>query len=277
MIDLHCHSTASDGSYSPDELLKMAENLGITHLALTDHDTTDGLEQFFKNKSTVNRIPGIEISVYFEKGELHLVGLFVDRNNSELSIMEKEIKQYRKERNEKMLESLSKLLKRNVTINDLTSNPEGQLGRPHVAKYLVKNGVVATINDAFEQYLKDGGPLAVKKQHVPVSRAIDVIKKSGGLAILAHPSTLKQTDENLEKLILEYKSLGLDGVEAYSSHSPSDKKEVYADIALKNGLIVSCGSDFHGANGKVASLGADLGMLSDDYILKPLYERLKSN
>lgn len=277
MIDLHCHSTASDGSYSPNELLKMAEDLGISHLALTDHDTTDGLEQFFKDKSTVNRIPGIEISVYFEKGELHLVGLFVDRSNSELAIMEKEIKHYRKERNEKMLKSLSKLLKKNVTINDLTSNPEGQLGRPHVAKYLVKNGIAATINDAFEQYLKDGGPLAVKKQHVPVSRAINVIKKSGGLAILAHPSTLKQTDENLEKLILEYKNLGLDGVEAFSSHSPDEKKEVYVDIASRNGLIVSCGSDFHGANGKVASLGADLGTFSDDYILKPLYERLKSN
>lgn len=277
MIDLHCHSTASDGSYSPNELLKMAEDLGISHLALTDHDTTDGLEQFFKDKSTVNRIPGIEISVYFEKGELHLVGLFVDRSNSELAIMEKEIKHYRKERNEKMLKSLSKLLKKNVTINDLTDNPEGQLGRPHVAKYLVKNGIAATINDAFEQYLKDGGPLAVKKQHVPVSRAINVIKKSGGLAILAHPSTLKQTDENLEKLILEYKNLGLDGVEAFSSHSPDEKKEVYVDIASRNGLIVSCGSDFHGANGKVASLGADLGTFSDDYILKPLYERLKSN
>lgn len=276
MIDLHCHSTSSDGTYRPKDLVKMAEDLGISHLALTDHDTTDGLNELLNSDSNVIRIPGIEISVYFKKGELHLVGLFIDKNNTELSLMEKEIKQFRLERNDKMISNLSKLLKRNISINDLTDNPEGQLGRPHIAKFLVKNGVVPTINEAFEIYLKDGGLLSVKKQHVPIERAIQVIKKAGGLTIMAHPSTLKLDDEKLEKLILDYKALGLDGVEAYSSHSPEDKKEVFADIALRNGLIVSCGSDFHGANGKVASLGADLGKMSDDFILKPMYERLKS-
>ena len=256
MIDLHCHSLASDGSYSPKELVKMAEQLNISHLALTDHDTTAGIGEFMEQESTVKRIPGIEISVEVEKGELHIVGLFIDINDKSLKEMEEEVQYYRKKRNEKMLAALSKLVKKNVKIDDLVDNPNSQLGRPHVAKYLLRNNIVTSIQEAFDLYLKDGAELAFKKQQVSVERALNVIKNAGGISVK------------------EYKQLGLNGLEAYSSHNPVEKKDVFANIARQNGLIISCGSDFHGANGKVASLGADIDTLSDDDILTPMYDIL---
>lgn len=275
MIDLHCHSTASDGSYSPKELIKMAEKLNITHFALTDHDTTDGIDEFINTKSDIKRIPGIEISVEIPKGELHIVGLFIDVCNKELKDMEDEVKYYRIKRNEKMLAGLSKLVKKNVRISDLISNPNGQLGRPHVAKYLLKNNVVSSIQEAFDKYLQNGAPLAYKKQQVSVDKALNVIKNSGGLSFVAHPYTLKLPDDELLSLMKEYKKLGLDGIEAFSSHNPEDKKNIYVNIAKDTGLLISGGSDFHGENGKVSSLGANTLDFQDNDILKPIYERLK--
>ncbi len=245
MIDLHCHSTASDGSYAPCELVKKAEKLNITHFALTDHDTTDGIHEFINTKSSIKKIPGIEISVEIPKGELHIVGLFIDINNKDLKDMEAEVKYYRIKRNEKMLAGLSKLVKKNVKISDLISNPNSQLGRPHVAKYLLKNNVVTSIQDAFDKYLQNGAPLAFKKQQVSVERAINVIKNAGGLSFVAHPYTLKLSDDELLSLMQQYKNIGLDGIEAFSSHNPEDKKNIYVDIAKKTGLLISGGSDFH--------------------------------
>ena len=239
MIDLHCHSSASDGSYSPKELINMAEKLNITHLALTDHDTTAGISEFMAQKSIVNRIPGIEISVEVEKGELHIVGLFIDINNKTLQEMEEEVQYYRRKRNEKMIAALSKLVKKNVKIGDLIDNPDSQLGRPHVAKYLLRNNIVTSIQEAFDLYLKDNSSLAFKKQQVSVDRALNVIKNAGGISIIAHPYTLKLENDKLDDVVKEYKKLGLDGLEAYSSHNPFDKKDVFAEIARKNGLIIS--------------------------------------
>ena len=275
MIDLHCHSTASDGSYTPCELVKKAEKLNITHFALTDHDTTDGIHEFINTKSSIKKIPGIEISVEIPKGELHIVGLFIDINNKDLKDMEAEVKYYRIKRNEKMLAGLSKLVKKNIKISDLISNPNSQLGRPHVAKYLLKNNVVTSIQDAFDKYLQNGAPLAFKKQQVSMEMAINVIKNAGGLSFVAHPYTLKLLDDELLSLMQQYKNIGLDGIEAFSSHNPEDKKNIYVDIAKKTGLLISGGSDFHGENGKVSSLGANTAEFKDDDILKPIYERLK--
>ena len=275
MIDFHCHSTASDGTYSPLQLLEMAENLGISHLAITDHDTTDGLDEFFSRETNVVRVPGIEISVQFKGGELHVVGLFINRHHKSFVEMEEKLKESRKTRNSKMILELSKLVKRPVALSDLTDNVHGQLGRPHVAKYLVRNGFALSMQDAFDKYLKNGMPLAIHRELISINEALDVIKASGGISIVAHPSTLKRTHEELEELMIEYKALGLDGMEAYSSHSLPENKSIYEDIALRNGLIISCGSDFHGANGKVPSLGANIGNLKDSDILDPIMKKLE--
>lgn len=277
MIDFHCHSVASDGSYTPLQLLDMAEELGISHLAVTDHDTTDGLDEFFSRDTNVVRIPGIEISVDFKGGELHIVGLFIDRFNKTFKDMENMLKGYRLERNEKMVQVLSNYVRKPISICDLLDNPKGQLGKPHVAKYLVRNGYALSINDAFDKYLQKGMPLSIPKKQINIKDALEVIKEAGGISIMAHPSTLKRSNEELESLIKEYKALGLDGVEAYSSHTILENKKVYEDIAMRNGMIISCGSDFHGANGRVPRLGAEILDHDDSYILDPLYKRLEDN
>lgn len=272
MIDLHTHSLASDGTYSPAMLVKLASDLGITHLALTDHDTTDGIDEFLSVSCGVKLIPGIELSVDYPVGELHLVGLFIDKNTPDMVALIKEVKSYRAERNAKMLEKLSLLIKRRVPLSDLTDNPNGQLGRPHIAKYLVKNRIAATLQEAFSEYLADGGILSVPKQRIGMDRAFDVIKAAGGVAVLAHPSTLGLEDYELDRLVKSCKTKGLDAVEVFSSHSPDEKKETYLEIARRNGLAVSCGSDFHGGNSKVANPGAELGLVKDAEILAPLYK-----
>ncbi len=272
MIDLHTHSTASDGTCSPAGLVKIASELGITHLALTDHDTTDGLEEFLSSTAEIRLIPGIELSVDYPVGELHLVGLFIDKDAPDMAALVKEVKGYRAERNGKMLEKLSALVKRKVMISDLTDNPEGQLGRPHMAKYLVKNGIVSTLQEAFSEYLADGRILSVPKRRISMDRAFGVIKAVGGVAVLAHPSTLGLGDHDLDELVKSCKAKGLDALEVFSSHSPDEKKEVYSEIARRNGLAVSCGSDFHGGNSKVARPGAELGNMKDGEILEPLYK-----
>lgn len=273
MIDLHCHSTASDGTYSPARLLKLGTERGLTHFALTDHDTTDGLDEFLTTESNIERIGGIELSVDFFKGELHLVGLFIDSENDKMKTLVKEVKDYRIERNKIMLEKLSALMKRVVKAADLHEAPNGQLGRPHMAKYLVRNGVVASMEEAFAKYLGDGSSLYVPKRRISMERALDTVKSAGGIAILAHPSKLKLSDAELDDLVKTYANMGLDGIEVYSSHSPDDKKNIYANMAEKYNLVISCGSDFHGGNSKIPSVGANLGDIPAEIILEPLYKR----
>lgn len=273
MIDLHCHSTASDGTYSPARLVQLGEERGLTHFALTDHDTTDGLEEFLAADSKIERIRGIELSVDFFKGELHLVGLFIDIENGKMKTLVQEVKDYRLERNKIMLEKLSALMKKNVKVGDLHDAPNGQLGRPHMAKYLVRNGIVSSMEEAFAKYLGDGSSLYVPKRRISMERALDTVKSAGGIAVLAHPSKLKLADDELEKLVKTHADMGLDGIEVYSSHSPEDKKNIYANLAEKYNLVISGGSDFHGGNAKIPSVGANLGNIRAETILEPLYRR----
>lgn len=273
MIDLHCHSTASDGSYSPTALVELARERGVTHFALTDHDTTDGLDEFLGVKSDIKRIRGIELSVDFFKGELHLVGLFIDKESEKMKTLVEEVKEYRLVRNRKMLEKLSALVKKNVKQEELLDDPSGQLGRPHMAKYLLRNGFVSSMDEAFYKYLADGSALNVPKKRISIERALDTVKSSGGVAILAHPSKLKLSDRDLDILVKDYVEKGLDGIEVYSSHSPDDKKTLYSDLAKKYGIIISCGSDFHGANARIPTVGANLGTVAEESILEPLLQR----
>ncbi len=277
MIDFHCHSTASDGTYSPKDLVAKAINSNITHLALTDHDTTDGIDEFLSCKtSNIELIAGIEVSVEYTNGQLHIVGLFIDKNSSSMEELVEEVKEYRKERNEKILSKMSLLLKKTVKAEDLLDNPKGMLGRPHMAKYLVKNGIVPTIQDAFNEYLGDNMILSVPKTQISIDRALKVIKDSGGISILAHPTSLKLDDVTLDIKVKEYKEKGLNGIEVFSSKSPNEKKETYLNIAKKHNLLISCGSDFHGGNSKVLNMGADIGDMDKYDIINPMYNLVNS-
>lgn len=276
MIDFHCHSTASDGSLSPSQLVRLAVDNGISHLALTDHDTTDGLDEFLSYSNQLKLIPGIELSVNHNVGQLHIVGLFIDKSSKAMIELVNEVKEYRKERNDKLLAKISKLLKKNITLSDiLENNKNGFLGRPHIAKYFVKIGLAYTMQEAFNKYLGDGMALSVPKTQISIERAIDVIKKSQGISILAHPITLKLDDIELDKTLKKYKDLGLDGIEVFSSKSPNEKIETYLSMAKKHDLLVSCGSDYHGNNSKVLSLGADIGNYDKEKIINPITNRAK--
>lgn len=273
MIDLHCHSTASDGTYSPAKLIQYAKSLDITHFALTDHDTIDGIDEFCSQNSLIKTIPGVELSVDYNNGELHMVGLLIDRKDKALNDILEEVKVYRNERNILMMQKLSALVKRNIKIGDLTDNPKGQLGRPHMAKYLLKNGFVATIEEAFDKYLAEGSPFNVPKKRLSAKGAIDAIKNAGGVAVLAHPSKLKLEDDELENLVKQYTDLGLDGIEAFSGHSPIEKRYYYKELADKYGLIITGGSDFHGGNSKILSLGANFDKINEEKVISDLYKR----
>ncbi len=272
-IDFHCHSNASDGSYTPTKLVHSAKECGVEFLALTDHDTTDGLDEFFSVDTDINRIAGIELSVGFSGGELHIVGLFVDKTTQKLSELESDVKRFRKERNELMMKNLSTLVKKDVQLLDLVDDENAQLGRPHFAKYLLRNGFVATRQEAFDKYLGKGGVINAKKQRITIERALDAIKSAGGISVLAHPITLNLDDDKFDALVKTYSDLGLDAIEVYSSHNPSEKLPFYENIAKKYNLEISCGSDFHGANGSVLSLGANIGDRNPETIIEALYKR----
>lgn len=255
MIDFHSHSYFSDGSSSPLELVQMAERLEISHLALTDHDTTAGLQDFLSIETKVSLVAGIEISADYPSGQLHIVGLFIDPKNSSLQAMLDKLQVFRSERNERLLRELSLLLKRHISIEDIAPFTTS-LGRPHIASFLIKNGIAHSKEDAFERFLARGGVLYSPKQHVAPKVAIDTIKAAGGLVIIAHPTTLKLSMDELDDFLKEYKRLGVDGLEAYNSRASGDEKNELARLARKHELLISAGSDFHGVNGRVAELGA---------------------
>ncbi len=271
-IDFHCHSTASDGTFTPAELVAEADKEEVSFLALTDHDTTDGIDEFMATEGKVNKIAGIELSVDNVGGELHIVGLFVDKNNKELKQLEKDVKKYRKDRNDSMVKKLSTLLKREIKLSDLIKDTNAQLGRPHIAKYMLRNGIVATRQEAFDKYLGSNGILNVQKERVTIERAISAIKSAGGISILAHPSTLNLTDFNLDVTIKAYKNKGLDGIEAFSSNNLQEKCSYYCKLAKKYDLAISCGSDFHGGNSTVLTVGANIVNVDPLTIVDNLYK-----
>lgn len=253
MIDLHCHSRYSDGTFTPQELIKEAEKEEIEVLALTDHDTIDGIEPFLNTSTHISKVSGLEISIDWDSGTFHLVGLFVDHNNEELKKNLKILQQYRRERNEILLNNLSNLLGTEVKAEDITDENFGELGRPHIAKFMVKKGLVKDIDEAFEKYLGKGKPLYVPKKRLSIEDSISLIKSSGGISIIAHPITLILEDEN--EFFSKMKKIGVDGIEAYCSLHTEKEIQKYLYIAEKFGFLVSVGSDFHGANKSDAKLG----------------------
>jgi predicted metal-dependent phosphoesterase TrpH len=272
MIDLHCHSTYSDGTFSPVKLLEYAEKRGVEVLALTDHDTVDGLPDFFSHESKVERVAGTELSIDYDKGTFHLVGLFLDYKNKELNETLDFLKTARRTRNEKILTSVSNLLGREVTLEDVSDGNEGELGRPHIAKFLIKCKVVSTMQEAFDKYLAKGKPLYADKARLGFDDAANIIHKAGGLAVLAHPVSLRIEDDAMESFLAEYKDRGLDAIEVFCSEVVPDRRPFYLALAEKLGLGVSGGSDFHGDNKLKIALGTGPETLNTPY---SVYQALK--
>ena len=261
MVDLHTHSTASDGSYSPTELVALAKNRGLSVLALTDHDTVMGLEEAEKaaKKAGIGFIPGIELDINSISGEFHLLGLGIDRLNPAFRDGVAALAGRRVERN---LEILKRMEELNIkaAYEEIQALSGGySVGRPHFASLLVKRRIVKNLEQAFSRYLGKGKPLYVPKEGMEFDHALSIIKEAGGLAILAHPMSLYMAWGRLPGFIKNLKERGLQGIEAWHPAAKVTDCRRLEDLGLSLGLYITAGSDFHGEVRRDRQLGITAG------------------
>lgn len=264
-IDLHTHSTFSDGTFTPLQLVKYAEEKGLKAFAITDHDTTEGIKEAKSIETNVEVISGVEISTRYDKKEIHIVGLYVNENDADLN---KQLKYYREKRVTRNFEILEKLnsLGVDITIDDVKESCTGDvISRAHIAKALVSKGFVGSYTEAFDRYLGDNKCAYVPRETLNYEESMELITKAGGVPVLAHPLLYKMGDTNLENMMVKLRQKGLKAVEVYySTHSNSDTQHVMA-MANRVGLIYSGGSDFHGATKPKIDIGTGMGKLAVPY------------
>jgi predicted metal-dependent phosphoesterase TrpH len=259
LVDLHTHSDRSDGLLSPQELVERAEDIGLEGVALTDHDTLDGIREFMEapTSTDLQRVPGVEISTEYEGFELHMLGYFVPLDETPIDIRLRTTRESRHTRFPKMVKKLRDL---GIEIDDeeieMILKDVDSPGRPHLARILIEKGVVKDIEEAFAKYLATGKPAYVGRSKMDSIYAINLIRESGAVTVLAHPLLIKEV--NLKQLLQQLKSQGLEGVEVdYGYRRPEDMDQVEGvrKIAKDLGLIATGGSDFHGDDGH-SSLGS---------------------
>jgi len=274
-IDLHVHSTFSDGSFSPAGLVEMAGEAKLSAFALTDHDTTEGFEELLAvadkyndNKSEEEKIevlPGVEISAAYKERDIHILGLLIDHKNRVLTDMLAASKKEREDRNKKMVKNLQDA-GLDITLKGvMAGNGDAVITRAHFAKYLVEHHLVRTYQDAFEFYLGDKTPYYVPRKFTSPRDAIESILAAGGVPVLAHPCIYHLAEEELLSLIDRLIGYGLRGIETlYSTNTPKEEKFT-REIAEKKGLLITGGSDFHGAPKPSIRLGKGKGNLAIPY------------
>ena len=251
-VDLHLHSTASDGTYTPAELAGLASKAGLLAAAITDHDTVAGAEEFLREceKLGIEGAAGVEISARF-RTEMHILGLFVDYKNEEFIKSLSELKNARAERNRRVLEKLTDD-GFDVAPEDITGQKEGgsldNVGRAHIASALVNKGYVSSVQEGFDKYLSKGCKYYVPRKTYPPKESIELIKKAGGVAVLAHPIFITKDPSELREILSELKGFGLAGVESYYSEYTEDYTRLCLDMCRELRLLPSGGSDFHGGN-----------------------------
>ncbi|MGL5000756.1 MAG: PHP domain-containing protein [Cetobacterium sp.] len=270
--DLHTHTTYSDGTFSVQELLKRAKYVGLTGIAITDHDTMEGIleaREIAKNLD-LDFISGIEFSCSYNGYEIHILGYNLDEKSEKLASKLLELKKARRERNEKIIKKLNNLgLK--ITVEEIETAATGSIvSRAHICNVMMKKGFVYTKGEAFRQYLGSKGAAYVEKGSSSVIEIIELIKECGGVSALAHPSLISDSKEVVEKILDVLVKVGLDGIEVeYSSYSPKDA-EYYKSLAKDKNLLSVGGSDFHGEN----RAGIDVGHTSiDKEVIKELLKR----
>ena len=261
----HTRSTFSDGTFTPLQLVKYAEEKGLKAFAITDHDTTEGIKEAKSIETNVEVISGVEISTRYDKKEIHIVGLYVNENDADLN---KQLKYYREKRVTRNFEILEKLnsLGVDITIDDVKESCTGDvISRAHIAKALVSKGFVGSYTEAFDRYLGDNKCAYVPRETLNYEESMELITKAGGVPVLAHPLLYKMSDTNLENMMVKLRQKGLKAVEVYySTHSNSDTQHVMA-MANRVGLIYSGGSDFHGATKPKIDMGTGMGKLAVPY------------
>ncbi len=275
MIDLHTHTTASDGTLSPTQLIGEAKIVGLRAIALTDHDTVSGIAEAKEaaSDSALEVVPGVEISTEIHTRPLHIVGLYIDPENEELLSALEFLRGGRDRRVHLILEKLVKA-RAPIEHKDVLEVAKGpSIGRPHIAQALVNRGFAESPKIAFKRYLDKGRPGYVPKDKLDRRRAIEVIRAAGGVPILAHPSQTKLRGRDRESLVRELAGMGLLGIEAYCTGYSSYDVQALTALARKYELVVSGGSDFHGTAKPDIQLGTSTGHLNvPDDLLEPIRE-----
>ncbi len=296
MIDLHTHSTASDGSMTPAELVRHAFAKGLGAVALTDHDTVNGVEQALEEgeKLGIEVIPGVEIGVSYSRPdisscsippelpqlecsisfdpEMHLLGYFFSEKYGDILKTLKELQEKREQRNPKIVSRL-KELGFDISMSEVNSLAAGGIvGRPHIARAMIDKGYVANIEEAFDKYLASGRPAYFKKDKLSPAEGISEITRAGGVPVLAHPIYLERSADQLDILLGQLAGMGLRGIEAYYSENTEAQTSELLLQAQKHKLLVTGGSDFHGRFKPDIEIGSGRGSLKVPY---SLLERLK--
>ena len=273
MVDLHTHSTFSDGSVTPAGLAALARQAGVSSLALTDHDTTDGVPEFLSacGREGVCGIAGVEVSVEVTTGTMHVLAYGMDLGNAPLQEVLGHIRVGRADRNKVILQRLSSLGYPLAWEEVSGLAGDEMVGRPHYAQALVNRGYIKSRQDAFDRLLAKGKPAYVERARLTPEECIEVIRGAGGVAVLAHPFTLKMGPRELSEQVRRLASQGLGGVEAYySEHTPA-MQEQYRAMAASLGLFVTGGSDFHGEGNPAIRIGRGFGNLEvPDDVIGPL-------
>lgn len=273
-VDLHSHSTASDGTLAPAAVVRLAVDRGLSALALTDHDTVDGIAEASAEakKLGLDFLPGIEISAEFPRpGTLHLLGYGVEANNESLKKLTTTLIAGRDNRNPKIVQKLNEMGV-HVTMREWEDEAKGSvLGRPQLAAILHRKGYVSSIKQAFDKYIGQGSPAYFDKERLTSKKAIDMIRQSGGVAVLAHPIQLRyENDAQLERIVKDLLDVGLAGLEVIHSDHDAAHVKKYESLADRLGLLKTGGSDFHGSN----KHNIDLGMANGRRVPREWFDAL---
>jgi predicted metal-dependent phosphoesterase TrpH len=279
-IDLHIHSTASDGTLSPAGIIELAQKLNLRAIAITDHDTIAGSKEAFNIglPPDVKFLTGVEISASFppsisRAGSFHILGYSIRLDDSQLNNTLDLLQKARKYRNPKIVKRLNDL-GFEFSLEDVASEiGDGQLGRPHIARYMLKRGFVKTIDEAFRKYIAQGRPAYVDKFRVDCSRAIEIILEAGGIPVLAHPILLNFDKNETTDLFALLKDMGLKGIEVYYPENSPDMTAFYIELAQSYDFLKTGGTDFHGSLKPEIQMGSGRG---DLFVPYEIYEKLIS-
>ena len=275
-VDLHLHTTASDGVLSPSGVVRYAKAKGLQAIAITDHDTIEGCEEGLSEGERIGFevIPGIEISAEYSSGSMHILGFFLDIHHPLLNERLEYLQKARAERNPKMVARLNQLGIEVTYEEVLKASGGGQVGRPHFANVLLEKKVVRSFQEAFDRFLKKGAPAYVDKFRFTSKEALHFINEAGGVAVLAHPNTLGVNGySELEKLIVRLADEGLKGIEVYYPEHSAVEVAQYKTLADRYSLVSTGGTDYHGIEKNELDIGVGRGEMKLPY---SIVEKIKA-
>jgi predicted metal-dependent phosphoesterase TrpH len=261
-VDLHIHSTCSDGFFSPEDVVMQAARAGLVAIALADHDNIDGIDQASLTASSmgIEIIPAVELSSQWQTyTDMHLLGYGFDHHNPQLIAELEQFQSFRASRNEQIIDAVNLKLAEEgrapIAAQEVRKLAGGSIGRPHIAQVLRQKNYANSNEDAFTRYLV---PCNVEKHYFPADEAIRLVHACGGIVVLAHPPYITRDRHQLEKLVAELVSLELDGIEVYNNGSGLEDSDWLIRLAAQHGLVTTGGSDFHGEPGSAIQIGHGL-------------------